>query len=86
MSYRQTRRFVCLDDITETPEEMNWVIYNPNMQDTLFAAECLQKRINERFKTNLKRDELYPLVFTAADQLDTFIASVKVLIERHKAD
>ena len=50
--------FVCLDDISEHPETMNYVIYNPNKQTKEERVELLYRKIKEAFDVDLSSDEL----------------------------
>lgn len=46
-------KFVCMDDISRMPEELNYVIYNPLVDSLHERIDKLYDRIKERFGVEL---------------------------------
>ena len=81
---RRNDTFVCVDDITGYPVEMNHVIYNPSKDSTAFRTELLYKTIKESFNVELSSDELIELTSYDVYELDTFIERLKNIINKKK--
>lgn len=76
--------FVCLDDITEHMEEMNYVIYNPSKNSLPFRAELLYRIIEERFGIKLTSDQINHLTKYEVHQLKDFVNDLKLIIAKAK--
>ena len=76
--------FVCVDDITGYPVEMNRVIYNPSKDNFSFRVELLFKSIKEAFGIELSSGELMDLCMYDVYHLNDFVDHLKDTIEKKK--
>lgn len=76
--------FVCLDDITETVEPHNYVIYNPNTGDVPERIERLYKYVKEFCGVELSSDQLTRLTKYRAEDISEFVKDLKHIIREAK--
>lgn len=72
--------FVCLDDITQHPVEMNPVIYNPGKDTVEFRVDLLFKVVKEYFNIELTSDQLISLTKYDIHQLNEFATELRKII------
>lgn len=72
--------FVCLDDVTGQPEELNYVIYNPSKDNLAFRAELLYRTIKEGTGVELTSDQINHLIKYEVHQLNKFIDELRCII------
>lgn len=72
--------FVCLDEITGAPLELNKVIYNPSKDNTAFRSELLYKTIYDYYGIKLSSEQLVHLTKYDVHELDTFKKELKEII------
>lgn len=77
-------KFVCMDDITGQPEEMNYVIYNPLHDTATEASTKLFERIKEKFNVELTSVELLRLISYDVYNLSEFVNDLRSIIYDHK--
>lgn len=76
--------FVCLDEITEVPLELNPVIYNPGKDNMAFRSELLYKTIYNHYGIKLSSEQLMHLTKYDVHELDTFKKELKEIIRKEK--
>ena len=76
--------FVCLDDVSGTIEDMNYVIYNPSKDPPHERINKLYERVKERFDIELTSDELERLTKYDAFQLSEFVSELQKIIREKK--
>lgn len=76
--------FVCLDEITEVPLELNPVIYNPGKDNMAFRSELLYKTIYNHYGIKLSSEQLMHLTKYDVHELDTFKKELKEIIHAEK--
>lgn len=76
--------FVCLDEITEVPLELNPVIYNPGKDNLAFRSELLYKNIYNYYGIKLSSEQLMHLTKYDVHELDTFKKELKEIIRKEK--
>ena len=76
--------FVCLDDISDHIESMNYVIYNPSKQTKEERVELLYRKIKEAFDVDLSSDELNRLTSYDVSELSKFVEELKKIIKIKK--
>lgn len=76
--------FVCLDEITEIPLELNPVIYNPGKDNMAFRSELLYKTIYNYYGIKLSSEQLIHLTKYDVHELDTFKKELKEIIYKEK--
>lgn len=76
--------FVCLDEITEVPLELNPVIYNPGKDNMAFRSELLYKTIYNHYGIKLSSEQLIHLTKYDVHELDTFKKELKEIIRKEK--
>lgn len=76
--------FVCLDEITEVPLELNPVIYNPGKDNMAFRSELLYKTIYNYYGIKLSSEQLIHLTKYDVHELDTFKKELKEIIRAEK--
>lgn len=72
--------FVCLDEITEVPLELNPVIYNPGKDNMAFRSELLYKTIYDHYGIKLSSEQLIHLTKYDVHELNTFKKELKEII------
>jgi hypothetical protein len=78
--YERNNTFVCLDEITNQPEEPNPVIYNPNKDNIAYRTELLYRTILEGTGHELTSEQLIHLTKYEAPEIPTFINELKKII------
>ena len=78
------RTFVCLDDISKHIEDMNPVIYNPNVDDIAMRTVRLFDVIKNRFDVELTSEQLIHLTKHESYQLEEFVNELKKYIDAKK--
>lgn len=73
-------QFVCLDDITGQPEDLNYIIYNPSKDGKCERVSKLYERISERFKVELTSEQLDHLTKYDVYELKKFVSELKEII------
>ena len=76
--------FVCLDDITGVPMDLNKVIYNPNIDDPSIISDKLFKDIKEAFDVQLSNEELASLTSYDANHLDEFTSELRQIVKNKR--
>lgn len=76
--------FVCIDDITDTIESMNYVIYNPLKDPIYERVNRLYEKIKERFDIELSSDELNKLTSYESHELHLFVSELKEIIQNKR--
>lgn len=76
--------FVCLDEITEVPLELNPVIYNPGKDNMAFRSELLYRTIYNYYGIKLSSEQLMHLTKYDVHELDTFKKELKEIIRKEK--
>lgn len=86
MFYRDMNNtsFVCLDDISGTPEPLNKVIYNPNVDSKDVASAKLFNGIKEKFGVELSQSEIMSLVSYNAQHLNEFASDLRKLVKNKR--
>ena len=74
--------FVCLDDVSECVEDMNYVIYNPNIEGVEIRKNRLYEKIKFRFGVELTEDQLDRLTGYDAMNLDKFVKELQQIIRK----
>ena len=76
--------FVCMDDVSEQVEEMNYVIYNPLKDAPYERINKLYERIKDRFGVELTSEQLDHLTKYDIYQLNEFVSELKHIIQESK--
>ncbi len=76
--------FVCLDEVTGCCEELNPVIYNPNIDTTEVSCNRLRKVIHERYNFELSDDDLTKLTKYSSYELGEFIECLRNILDHRK--
>lgn len=76
--------FVCLDDITGVPMDLNKVIYNPNIDDPSIISDKLFNDIKEAFDVQLSNEELESLTSYDANHLDEFTSELRQIVKNKR--
>jgi hypothetical protein len=77
--------FVCLDDIVDTIEGFNPVIYNPNRQYVQAErVEMLYRTMKKYLDIDLTSDELDRLTLYDSQELDKFIVDLREIVNEKK--
>lgn len=76
--------FVCLDDVSGTIEDMNYVIYNPSKDPPHERINKLYERVKKRFDIELTSEELERLTKYDAFQLSEFVSELQKIIREKK--
>lgn len=77
--------FVCLDEITGAPLELNTVIYNPSKDNMAFRSELLYKTIYDYYGIKLSSEQLMHLTKYDIHELDTFKKELKGIIREARS-
>ena len=77
-------KFVCLDDITHTVEDMNYVIYNPNTDSKEVRMEKISDVLLSRYHIRLNSVDLFKICSYEADQLNEFCEHIGRIIKKYK--
>ena len=72
-------RFVTLEDITDTPQPLNYVVYNPSLQPKR-RMELFQKFMAKRYRHQFTKEEIDYLVTFNEYHLLEFIQTVRNII------
>lgn len=75
-----------MDEITDQPEELNVVIYNPSKDNIAYRSELLFRTIKIKFDIELPSEDLNRLTLYDVHQLDKFIKDLKETIYRIKRE
>lgn len=76
--------FVCLDDITGVPVDLNKVIYNPNIDDPTIIPVKLFNDVKEAFNVELSSSEVQKLVAYDATHLDDFANDLRQIVKNKR--
>ncbi len=76
--------FVCLDDITGVPVDLNKVIYNPNIDDPTIIPVKLFNDVKEAFNVELSSSEVQKLVSYDAYHLDDFANDLRQIVKNKR--
>lgn len=77
--------FVCLDDIVDTVNGFNPIIYNPNRQYVQAErVEMLYRTMNEYLNIDLTSEELDRLTVYDSQDLDKFIVALREIVNKKK--
>lgn len=76
--------FVCMDDISGQPEDMNYVIYNPSKQLPHERINHLYEKIKERFGVELSSEQLEHLTKYDIYELARFVTELRQIIRNAK--
>lgn len=77
--------FVCLDDIVDTVNGFNPIIYNPNRQYVQAErVEMLYRTMNEYLNIDLTSEELDRLTVYDSQDLDKFIVALREIVNEKK--
>lgn len=76
--------FVCLDDITGVPVDLNKVIYNPNIDDPTIIPVKLFNDVKEAFNVELSSSEIQQLVSYDASHLDDFANDLRQIVKNKR--
>ena len=76
--------FVCLDDISGTPEPLNKVIYNPNVDDKVVIPVKLFNAVKEKFGVELSLEEIMTLTSYEATHLNEFANDLRKIIKNKR--
>lgn len=77
--------FVCLDDIVDTVDGFNPIIYNPNRQYVQAErVEMLYRTMNEYLNIDLTSEELDRLTVYDSQDLDKFIVALREIVNEKK--
>ena len=72
--------FVCIDDISETIEPLNHVIYNPSKDSKHERVNRLYDIVKQRFDIELSSEQLEHLTKFETDELTQFVHELKEII------
>lgn len=76
--------FVCLDDITGVPVDLNKVIYNPNIDDPTTVPVRLCNCVQEYFGVNLSPSEVQHLISYDSNHLDEFANDLRQIVKNKR--
>lgn len=76
--------FVCMDDISGQPEDMNYVVYNPSNQLPHERINHLYEKIKERFGVELSSEQLEHLTKYDMHELSKFVSELQQIISDAK--
>ena len=76
--------FVCLDDVSGSVEDMNYVIYNPSKDAPHERINKLYERVKERFGVGLTSEQLDHLTKYDSFELHQFVQELKQIIRDAK--
>ena len=76
--------FVCLDDITGFPVDLNKVIYNPNIDDPVIIPVKLFNDVKEYFGVELSSSDVQQLISYDANHLDEFANDLRQILKNKK--
>ena len=76
--------FVCLDDISGVPEEMNYVIYNPTKDEKHIIPVKLYQYIFNRFEVRISPDEMLRLISYDRYHLAEFVHDLREIVNKKK--
>lgn len=76
--------FVCIDDITGKPEDLNKVIYNPNRDAKEIIPVKLFNDVNEVFGVQLSQSEIAMLTSYDANHLNEFAQNLRSIIKNKR--
>lgn len=77
--------FVCLDDIVDTVNGFNPIIYNPNRQYVQAErVEMLYRTMSEYLNIDLTSEELDRLTVYDSQDLDKFIVALREIVNEKK--
>lgn len=76
--------FVCLDDITGQPEDLNYVIYNPTKDSKNDRIKRLCDNIERRYGIQLRESDVYRLTDYDEFHLEEFVSDLKRVIRNSK--
>lgn len=84
--YRGVRNntFVCMDEVSEQIEHLNYVIYNPTKDAPHERVNKLYDRIKERFGVELSSEQLNYLTKFGVDELHRFVKELQRIIKAVK--
>lgn len=74
--------FVCVDDITGTPEGLNRVIYNPNVDDPVVIPVKLFNDVKEIFGVELSANDIQQLISHDVNHLNEFTNDLRKMIKK----
>ena len=72
--------FICVDDITIVPEDMNFVIYNPNLNDR-DKRDLVRTVMQNRFNVTLTEEQLDEICSYDKHHLDECLEKIKSYID-----
>ena len=72
--------FVCIENISDQMELLNYVIYNPNINDVDTSKRILHDSIKIRFGFELTDDQLDVLTKYDVEHLEDFINELKEIV------
>lgn len=72
--------FVCIDDISETIEPLNHVIYNPSKDSKRKRVNRLYDIVKQRFDVELSSEQLEHLTKFETTELTQFVHELKEII------
>lgn len=76
--------FVCLDDVTDHVEELNYVIYNPTKDSKNYRIKRLYDNVERRFGIQLREADAYRLTDYDEFHLEEFVSDLKRVIQKYK--
>lgn len=76
--------FVCVDDITGRPENLNKIIYNPNLDDPSIIPVKLFMDVNEIFGVELSSNDIQQLISYDANHLNEFANDLRNMIKNKR--
>lgn len=77
--------FVCLDEVTGKMEEMNYVIYNPNIDALPARVSLLYKTIKASTGLELTDDQLAHLTAYDSQHLRGFVDDLSEIIRQYRS-
>lgn len=78
--YQRNNSFVCLDEITHQPEDLNPVIYNPGKDSLPFRSELLYRTIFNGTGHELTSEQLMHLCSYDVSELEAFKSELRKII------
>lgn len=76
-------KFVCLSDITNTREDINTVIFNPNI-DNETNRKVIVETIKRRFDLDIPSDLVDMLLCNDKYSLETFVCDLKKYVNTNR--
>ena len=76
-------KFVCLSDITNTREDINTVIFNPNI-DNETNRKVIVETIKRRFDLDIPSDLVDMLLCNAKSSLEIFVCDLKKYVNTNR--